>query len=68
MSIDLSFLLAMVYVATPIAVVLFVCTGVGGYRCHISSSKFCAGTPSLQFMNRAPTFTSAAEDIATLMI
>ena len=47
---------------------LLVCIGVGGCLCPIISSACRAGIAFLQFMKRAPSSASAAEDITALMI
>ena len=61
-------LLAIFLFTTLKAVVLLVCTGVGGCLCPMISSACRAGIASLQFMKRAPSSASAAEDITALMI
>ena len=65
---DFSRLLAIFLLTTPKAVLLSVCIGVGGCLCPMISSACRAGIASLQFMKRAPSSASAAEDITTLMI
>ena len=65
---DFSRLLAIFLLTTPKAVVLSVCIGVGGCLCHMISSACCAGIASLQFMKRAPSLASTAEDITALKI
>ena len=65
---DFSHLLAIFLLTTPKAVVLLVCIGVGGWLCPMISSACRAGIASLQFMKRAPSLASAAEDITALMI
>ena len=67
MSIDLSFLLAMLFETTPSAVVLSVCIGVGGCLCPISSRVCCAGIASRQLMESASSSASAAEDMIVLI-
>ena len=63
-----SHLLAMFLLTTPRAVVLSVCTGVGGCLCPIILSACRAGFAFLQLMKRATNLASAAEDITALMI
>ena len=65
---DFSRLLELFLLTTPKAVVLLVCIGVGGCLCPMISSACRAGIASLQFMKRAPSLASAAEDITALMI
>ena len=65
---DFRRLLAMLLLTTPRAVVLLVCTGVGGCLCPIILSAWRAGIASLQFMKRALSSASAAEDITALII
>ena len=60
--------MAMLLVTTPCAVVLYVCIGVGGSVCTISSSARSAGVSSLKLMKSAPSSASAADDMTTLMI
>ena len=62
MSIDLSSLLAILWVKTPSAAVLSVCIGVGGCLWPIVSNAWRAGIASLQLTKRAPNSASAAED------
>ena len=52
---DLSRLLAIFLLTTPKAVVLSVCTDVGGCLCPMISSVCRAGIASLQLMKRAPS-------------
>ena len=61
-------LLAIFLLTTPKALLLSVCTGVGGCLCPRISSACRAGIASLQLMKRAPSLASAAEDITALMI
>ena len=68
MSIDLRRFLAMLLVTTLCDVVLSVCTGVGGCLWPISSRAWRAGTASWQFMKRAASSASAAEDMTAFMI
>ena len=68
MSVDLSCLLAMLLVKTPIAVVLSVCIGVGGCLWPIVSNAWRAGIASIQLMKRDPNSASAAEDMTDFMI
>ena len=65
---DFSRFLAIFLLITPKAVVLLVCIGVGGFLCPMISSACRAGIASLQFINRAPSLASVAEDITALMI
>ena len=65
---DFSHLLAIFLLTTPKDVVLLVCIGVGGCLCPMISSACRAGIASLQFMKRALSLASAAEDITDLMI
>ena len=65
---DFSLLLAMFLLTTPKAVVLLVCTGVGGCLCPIILSACRDWIASLQLTKRAPSLASAAEDITDLMI
>ena len=55
-------------VTKPCAVVLSVCMGVGGCLLPVYSSTWCAGMASLQFMNSAPSSSSAANDMTALTI
>ena len=57
-----------IVLTTPSTVVLLVCIGVGGCLCPISSSACCADMDYLQFLYRAPSSASAAEDITALII
>ena len=68
MSIYLSRLLIVLFVTTPIAVVLSVCIGVGGCLCPMVSNAWSAGIASLQLMKRAPNSASAAEDMTAFII
>ena len=65
---DFSRLLAIFLLTTPKAVVLSVCTGVGGCLCPMILRACRAGIASLQLMKRAASLASAAEDITDLMI
>ena len=65
---DFSRLLAIFLLTTPKAVVFSVCIGVGGCLCPMISSVCRAGIASLQFIKRAHSSASAAEDITALMI
>ena len=65
---DGSRLLAMLLVTIPRAVVLLVCTGVGGCLCSIILSAWRVGMTFLYLMNRTPCLASKAEDITALMI
>ena len=65
---DFRRLLEIFLVTTPWAVVFSVCIGVGGCSCPIALRACRAGIASLQLMKRAPSSTSAAEDITVLMI
>ena len=65
---DFSRLLAIFLLTTPNAVVLSVCIDVGGCLCPMISSACRAGISSLQFMKRAPSSASTAEDITYLII
>ena len=65
---DFSRLLAIFLLTNTKAVVLLVCTGVGGCLCPMISSACHSGIASLLFMKRAPSSASAAEDITALMI
>ena len=49
------------FVTNPRAVVLSVCTGVGGCLCPISLTVFLAGMAWRELMKRAPILASAAE-------
>ena len=68
MSMDFRCLLAMFLVATPWAVVLSVCIGVGGCLCPISLRECRSGMASLHLMKISPSSASAADDITDLMI
>ena len=68
MSIDLSRLLTMLLVTTPIAFVLSFLIGVGGFLWPIVSNVWRSGIASLQLMNRAPNYASVAEDMTAFMI
>jgi hypothetical protein len=50
----------------PVAVVLLVSIGVGGYVCPNSSNVVQRTAPSLAFIKTAPISASAAEDMACL--
>ena len=65
---DFSRLLAIFMLTTPKAVLLSVCISVGGCLCPMISSACRAGIAYLQFIKRAPSSDSAAEDITALMI
>ena len=68
MSIDLSLLLARLFVTTYSAVVLSVCFGVGGCLWPISSRVFRAGMASWKLTKRALSSASAADDMTFLII
>ena len=65
---DFSHFLAILFVTTPSAVVLSVCMVVGGCLCPISSRAWRAGIASRQLMKRAPSLTSAANDMTAFII
>ena len=56
------------FLTIPSAIVFFVCIGVGGCLCSISSSDFHYGMASSLFIYRDPSLDFAAEDITVLMI
>ena len=68
MSMDFSRFLEFFFAILPCAVVLYVCIGVGGYVCHISSGDWRAGVDSLKLMENAPSSASAADDMTLLTI
>ena len=65
---EFSCLLEMLLVTTPFTVVFFVCIGVGGCVCPISSSDCHAGMVSFQLTKSAPSSASADYDMTALMI
>ena len=65
---EFSRLLAIFLLTTPKAVVLSVCTGVGGCLCPMILSACRAGIASLQLMKRAPSLASAVESITAMII
>ena len=67
-SINFKFLLTMLSLTMPRAVVLSVCIGVRGCLCPISSSVILAGTASRKLMNSAQSSALAVDDITALMI
>ena len=58
----------MLLFATPIAVVLSVCMGIGSFLCPITSRTIRAGIDSRQLTKSAQSSTSAAEDMTSLII
>ena len=67
MSINLSFVVTFFF-TTPKAVVLYICTGVGGFLCYIYSIVCQSVAASCKLMQKAPKSAFDAEDMTVLII